>query len=582
MTASPKLHGDRPQEGSTGRGTATARYLIAMTRDPALVHALQELADDSLTILLVEDLRRLADELMQRATAMALLDAQALGVPADAAVDAVKNQFPEVRLMVAGHAAEQNVLATRISQQKVFRFVHKPASPQRLRLFIDAATAKNTDAGPAAAAAAEPMAAAGSAQPPRGGSSPLPIIAGVAGALVLAVGGWLMMRKDEAATTAPAAAVAAPPVVSPELTALLERADRAFAAGSYIAADGSSAAELYRGASRLDAGSEAATKGFERSIESALAGAEKALLDGKLDQARVTAELLRLIVPDNSRLAFLYTQIERELARVNADATQRQALEAKQAQIRAVAAAVEERIRQGALLEPATDSAMSRFREAQAVGAGDPLVRGSRDSLIGALLTAADKELNAGRLGPARRLVDAAGTVNSSAPGLDIMRRRVEEKAGEQAAAEAARASTATVTAGNAGVQPTESTPAPAQANEPAATTQSTPQSAARTQPAADSVVAASSLRILRRADPEYPVQALEKLISGWVEMEFTVAKDGTVQNVVVVSSEPRRVFDSAALNAMRRYRFAPVLRDGQPVEQRATMRMRFAAQDAG
>lgn len=581
MTASPKLHGDRPPEGSTGRGTATgARYLIAMTRDPALVHALQELADDSLTILLVEDLRRLADELMQHATAMALLDAQALGVPADAAVDAVKNQFPEVRLMVAGHAAEQNVLATRISQQKVFRFVHKPASPQRLRLFIDAATAKNTDAGPAAAAAAEPMVAAGSAQPPRGGSSPLPIIAGVAAVLVLAVGGWLMMRKDETATAAPAAAAGATPVVSPALTALLERADRAFAAGSYIAADGSSAAELYREASRLDAGSEAASDGFERSIESALAGAETALLDGKLDQARVTAELLRLIVPDNSRLAFLYTQIERELARVNADTTQRQALEAKQAQIRAAAAAVEERIRQGALLEPATDSAMSRFREAQAVGAGDPLVRGSRDSLIGALLTAADRELNAGRLGPARRLVDAAGTVNSSAPGLDIMRRRVEEKAGEQATAEAARASVATAPAGNAGAQPVE--PAPAQANEPAATTPSAPASAARTQPAADTVVAASSLRILRRADPEYPVQALEKLISGWVEMEFTVAKDGTVQNVVVVSSEPRRVFDSAALNAMRRYRFAPVLRDGQPVEQRATMRMRFAAQDAG
>jgi protein TonB len=554
-----------------------------MTRDPALVHALQELADDSLTILLVEDLRRLADELMQHATAMALLDAQALGVPADAAVDAVKNQFPEVRLMVAGHASEQNVLATRISQQKVFRFVHKPASPQRLRLFVDAAAARNPEAGPAAATGTQPALAAGAAQPPRGGSSPLPIIAGVAAVLALAVGGWMMMRKDEAPTSAPAAAVSAPPVVSPELTALLERADRAFAAGSYIAADGSSAAELYREASRLDAGNEAAKDGFERSIEGALTGAEKALLDGKLDQARVTAELLRLIVPDNSRLAFLYTQIERELARVNADATQRQALEARQAQIRAATAAVEERIRQGALLEPATDSAMSRFREAQSIGGGDPLVRGSRDSLVAALLTAADKEVNAGRLAPARRLLDAAGTVNSSTPGLDIMRRRIDEKAGEQAAAEAARANAASATTNAASTQPAPaSAAAPVQA-QPAATSPAVPPPAATRpqQPAANSVVAASTLKILRRAEPEYPQQALERLVSGWVEMEFTVAKDGTVQDVVVVASEPRRTFDSAAMSAMRRYRFAQVLRDGQPVEQRASMRMRFAAQDS-
>jgi protein TonB len=372
-------------------------------------------------------------------------------------------------------------------------------------------------------------------------------------------------------------------VVSPELTALLERADRAFAAGSYIAADGSSAAELYREASRLDAGNEAAKDGFERSIEGALTGAEKALLDGKLDQARVTAELLRLIVPDNSRLAFLYTQIERELARVNADATQRQALEARQAQIRAATAAVEERIRQGALLEPATDSAMSRFREAQSIGGGDPLVRGSRDSLVAALLTAADKEVNAGRLAPARRLLDAAGTVNSSTPGLDIMRRRIDEKAGEQAAAEAARANAASATTNAASTQPAPaSAAAPVQA-QPAATSPAVPPPAATRpqQPAANSVVAASTLKILRRAEPEYPQQALERLVSGWVEMEFTVAKDGTVQDVVVVASEPRRTFDSAAMSAMRRYRFAQVLRDGQPVEQRASMRMRFAAQDS-
>jgi protein TonB len=587
LTPSPKLHGDRPQEGSPERRTATGSHLIAMTRDPALIHALQELAGGELTILLVEDLRRLADELVQHGTAVALLDAQSLGVPADAAVDAVKNQFPDVRLMVAGQATEQNLLATRISDQRVFRFVHKPASPQRLRLFLEAAASISPAArrADAAASAADPQLAAGSALPPRGGSSLLPIIAGAAAVLILAIGGWVLMSKKGEGE--PAAAVSAGTTqsqISPQLQAVLARAQQAFSAGSLIAADGSSAAELYREALRLDPASTTAADGFERSIEDALTGAEQALLAGKLDQARITAELARLIVPDNSRLAFLYTQIERELARVNADATQRQALEARQSQIRSVVNAVEQRISRGALLEPATDSALSRFREAQAIGAGDPMVRGSRDALVGALLTAADKELEAGRVATARRMVEAAGSVNSSAPALDIMRRRIDEADSRQAAAESAstNASAGTpVTAPATVVVPAapvsaENTPGPAVSSTSPAVTSAPPEAAPA--PAGDNIVSALTLRAVRKAQADYPLPALDRMVSGWVDMEFTVAKDGTVQNVVVVESQPRRTFDSAAMTAMKRWRFAPVLRDGQPVEQRASMRMRFTA----
>ena len=39
----------------------------------------------------------------------------------------------------------------------------------------------------------------------------------------------------------------------------------------------------------------------------------------------------------------------------------------------------------------------------------------------------ADNELTARRPVVARRLVDAAGTINSSAPGLDVLRRRVHK-----------------------------------------------------------------------------------------------------------------------------------------------------------
>lgn len=583
LTGSPKVHGDMPPEGSPGQHSAPGRHLIAMTRDAALVHALQELAGEELTILLVEDLRHLADELLQHATAVALLDAQALGVPADAAVDALRNQFPEVRLMVAGHAAEQNMLATRISDQRVFRFIHKPASPQRLRLFLEAATSIAPARRSDTASTADVPALAAASPPTRGGGSLLPIIAGAAAVLILAIGGWMMLNRKSAEPPARSGSTAAA-APSPQVQDLLQRAQQAARAGELIAADGSSAAELYREAMRLEPSSTAASEGFERSIEDALAGAEQALLAGKLDDARVTAELARLIVPDNSRLAFLYAQIERELARINADATQHQALESRQAQIRAAVNTVTQRIAAGALIEPGTDSAVSRFREAQAIGAGDPMVRGSRDALVAALLTAADKDLEAGRNASARRMVEAAGSVNSSAPGLDIMRRRLDEPARSAVATEPAP-TPATVAA--APPPPASTLPeaipqavAASVAPPAVASAPTSAQPAPATAPAVPEVISALNLRAVRKVEAEYPPQALDRLVSGWVEMEFTVMKDGSVQNVVVIDSQPRRTFDNAAMAAMKRWRFQPVQRDGEPVEQRASMRMRFVAQD--
>jgi protein TonB len=109
-----------------------------------------------------------------------------------------------------------------------------------------------------------------------------------------------------------------------------------------------------------------------------------------------------------------------------------------------------------------------------------------------------------------------------------------------------------------------------------AATVAATPQESA-----ADRVVSASTLRLLRKQDPVYPPIALDKLISGWVEMEFTVATNGSVKDIVVRNAEPGTTFNSAATAALSRYRYAPVMQNGVPVTQRAQIRMRFTAKDA-
>ena len=101
-----------------------------------------------------------------------------------------------------------------------------------------------------------------------------------------------------------------------------------------MASDGSSAAELYRDALKIDSKNDVARSGFDRSIEYGLRTAEEALLASRVDAAAGVAENLRLLVPGNSRLAFLQAQIDKETARVSADTSQRQAQDAKQARIK--------------------------------------------------------------------------------------------------------------------------------------------------------------------------------------------------------------------------------------------------------
>ena len=72
----------------------------------------------------------------------------------------------------------------------------------------------------------------------------------------------------------------------------------------------------------------------------------------------------------------------------------------------------------------------------------------------------------------------------------------------------------------------------------------------------------------LVRIDPDFPMQARQRGIEGWVVVEFTVSTAGTVKDAEVVASEPGNVFDRAALNAVRKWKYNPKMQDGKPVER--------------
>jgi protein TonB len=70
------------------------------------------------------------------------------------------------------------------------------------------------------------------------------------------------------------------------------------------------------------------------------------------------------------------------------------------------------------------------------------------------------------------------------------------------------------------------------------------------------------------RIQPDYPIQARQKGIEGWVEVKFTVSTDGSVRNPVVVNAQPKKIFDRAALQAVKGWKYNPKIEDGKPVEQ--------------
>lgn len=81
---------------------------------------------------------------------------------------------------------------------------------------------------------------------------------------------------------------------------------------------------------------------------------------------------------------------------------------------------------------------------------------------------------------------------------------------------------------------------------------------------------------LTRSATPHYPPSALRSHQEGWVVVSFTIDTEGRPRDVRVVDSQPRRVFDRAAIEAVDRYRFSPAMKDGVAVSATREQRLEF------
>jgi len=67
-------------------------------------------------------------------------------------------------------------------------------------------------------------------------------------------------------------------------------------------------------------------------------------------------------------------------------------------------------------------------------------------------------------------------------------------------------------------------------------------------------------------APPAYPAEALQARMSGVSTMAFLVGSDGAVREARLLKSSGHAILDQAAQAALRLCRFAPAVKNGQPV----------------
>ncbi|HEY3808785.1 MAG TPA: energy transducer TonB [Steroidobacteraceae bacterium] len=523
--------------------------LVALSDDPLLLEALAGAAGGAASVSSSPSTDRFVDQLVANGAAIALIDANCVAGSLKSFLTTLREQFPQLLLLLSGPAQLQAQVSAQIADGTLFRFVHKPASSQRLRLFLDAAMRQqaghdaNANAGAGGSGADGGMAMPIEARPDRqlprasSGSRTGLIVAGVAGILLAAaVAAWL---------TAQHSSPGAPPSAA---DAVVEQP----AADSDVTSAPPAAAPTPQ-----PAGTEQSTP---------LNAAAQAARDAAaLEQAQRNAQGARA-----DQLA-VYLQLARK------------------------------RLTSGQLIDPPDDSARTYLDSALALAPEDPDVRATSLAFGEALIGQFRRALAAGDATEAQRWLAAGTSFHVGASTLRDMSAQLQQlRSVQQAAVHSAEpvnppAAAATTPAAAPAAAPAGATAAatPAAATTPAAPVVplAAPASVAKTAATAPApapantgalpeiapgVVSEASLTRVSFVTPNFPEEALADHTSGSVELEFTVTPEGKVEDVTVLSSEPRNVFDRAARSAIARSRYKPVLRDGAPVAQRARIRVRF------
>jgi protein TonB len=606
--------------------------LVVFSTDDAFLQTLREAVGTARRIWHVPSADKVSDLLLAGQVGILVLDAQALAEDLGVFVAQIKRQFPDLVLVVAGSRDAENSLAKFISTGTVYRFIHKPMSPGRAKLFAEAAVKKYEERRrvPTSSVTGKSAGAGTGA----GNQRLLKVTA--AGLLVAGIAAWLLLHHGTSvpqAPTSPAAVEGSPALESSPLA----RADAALAENRLTAPNGDDALDLYRQALAANPADAAARTGLAEVHERLWSKAQNALLEERLDEAATAIDTARKAGVDLARIALLTGRLAKSRERLRSAARPRPPDDAPPAEPSAddrrrtaLLSLAEARIKEGRLIDSENDSARFYVREALRIDPDNNAVQAAKQTLAAALLAGARADLDRRDFDQASRLLDAAESIASAANVentrqlLGAARRRADADAWDQLlktgrerlqqgrlvepAADSAKYYLMTLRGanpGNAGLPSAlqdlglrlvgnarraldlkqydaarnwmdEATAVGFSSTESGALSREL-ESAVNQQMFLTSIVAANELDLVKSVKPLYPAKAEVSHTEGWVELDFTVAENGEVKDIAVHAATPHGVFESAAIGALSRWRYKPVLKDSKPAAQRARIRIRFA-----
>jgi outer membrane biosynthesis protein TonB len=466
--------------------------VVALTSDPGLYEAIREAVGERNPVWRARSAEDAVDLLLTGRCGVLLIDLAAVSTRPETLIQQITDQFPDVVVCVAGVRDDEAPLAPLIGEGLVYRFLHKPLTPRRAGMFLQAAIRRYCDRREDVQTS-EPMLRLVNSLPRRFEPMKWGFVAAGLALFVVALNwtfGSHAPPAGDAATAAAAASAAppTPPAIVPRADPILSSARAALDAGRYEAPAGRNALDLYRAVLLASPGSAEARQGLDRTVtkimEQAIAAAD----------AGQPAEALRLA--------------DRVLA---ADPGRRSA-----------------------------QSLVKRLRPAPAPANANVAAPGPQPP------AAALPEVAISPAPPSAAAAPAAAAPARPAPGTVAVQPQAVRPDPLAPRYSNASASAPASTKGRTRVYgapintglPTAGYATPSAVTELSSATPASPSKAESVQ--ALSRLPVDALERVLVVDPVYPPQALRNHTNGWVELEFTITESGFVRDVQVVESRPR------------------------------------------
>jgi len=619
---------------------ASGATLFVLVTDAGFIATIRRAAEQH-PLFVVETWPELLDAVESSRCGIALLDATLLGARVSQYIATLAAYHDRLVTLIAADRTSAQHYIGHMASGRIHRLLIKPTAVGAARLLIESATARRLQLRDEAAKPG--VLAADAVRPSRVPRWVWGTAAGVGAVVLLGVafGGaaldwWNRSRAVE--TAAPASAAVAPTTaVTPpsELADLRAKVSLALQEGRLAEPAGDNALDHSLAVLALDPKDAVARDAVSTAIEGLFKRAEGALLADQLEAVAAALDQVRRVDPASSRLAFLDAQLARALAVLAVPpqtAASLPAAAASPTELDSVLSLGTARLRRGQLLTPAGDSAAAYAERAGQLARNDPRVAALRADVSAALIAAArmvfgsDVAAAANLAGEARRVgAESAALVALEADvGAALAREQQQQLAGRLETARARlRSGALFVPASDSALDYLIGLQADAPllaglaeewesfrqaavvaiessidrgdwgtADTQLARLAQAPAGAIAAQPLASELAArrlqetylataapASVLKAQSSAAPVYPADLLQRAVSGWVDLEFVVDRNGQPRDLVVKQASPAGRFDEAALEAVAKNRYVPFEEDGRVYERRIKLRVRFQVQ---